>query len=191
MRVAGLERVPKSGSVLVLAKHQRLMDIPLGLTHVILATRKDVWCVMKDTLGGVGGFLLKCGGIPLDRKNPEKSRASLVMARGLLHGGQLMCLFPEQTYYPGKMGRGKLPGFRFICGKPEQPIAVVPLGFEYRRRRFRRTELLLRVGEAVQFTAESDPAQFLYDRMQEIGELSGGLAYPFERPQPGGRESAD
>ncbi|MEQ9365824.1 MAG: 1-acyl-sn-glycerol-3-phosphate acyltransferase, partial [Leptospirales bacterium] len=85
VRVEGLDRISKTGSVLLLPKHQRLMDIPLGFTYVIQAVRPDAWCLMKETLGGFGGFLLKCGGIPLNRANPEKSKRSLLMARTLLH----------------------------------------------------------------------------------------------------------
>ncbi len=189
VRVVGLERIAKTGPVLILPKHQRLMDIPLGFTYVIQAARPDAWCLMKETLSGAAGFLLKCGGIPLNRKNPEKSKDSLLMARSLLHAGEFVCLFPEQTYWPGRMGRGKVPGFRFVCGKPQAPIQVVALGIEYRPRRFRRTEVWLRLGEAAEYTADSDPDLFLYDRMCEIGELSGGMPYPYERPTRDDRES--
>lgn len=181
----GLDRISKTGSVLLLPKHQRLLDIPLGFTYVIQRARADAWCLMKETLTGFAGFLLKCGGIPLNRANPEKSKRSLLMARTLLHEGQFVCLFPEQTYWPGRMGRGKVPGFRFICGKPERPLQVVSMGIEYRRpHRLGRTEVLMRLGEPVLYTADSNPETFLYDRMCEIAKLSG-MDYPFERPEPG------
>lgn len=182
VRVEGRENIPREGSVLVLAKHVRNSDIPLGLVRGIHPVRWDVWCVMKDTLakGGAGKFFLHCGGIPVDRKNPEKSKRDLLVARHALHAGHLVTIFPEQTHFKGKMGKGRTPGFRFVTGRPEHPIQVVPYGFDYKFHKFpRRTEVIMRIGAPTPYDKHSVPEVFLHDRMHELAELSG-LKYTHE-----------
>ncbi|MEQ9367115.1 MAG: 1-acyl-sn-glycerol-3-phosphate acyltransferase, partial [Leptospirales bacterium] len=120
-----------------------------------------------------GWFLLRQGGIPVNRKNPEKSKHDLLLARNVLNAKHALCIFPEQTIVPGKMGRGRLPGFRFITAKPERPIAVLCIGFRYTKRRFRRTLVEIKIGSPRDFTAQEDPVLFLHERMQEIARLSG------------------
>ena len=182
VKIEGRRNIPQEGPVLVLAKHVRNSDIPLGLVRGIHPVRWDVWCIMKNTLvGGLAAkFFLHCGGIPVDRKNPEKSKKDLLMARQILQDGHLVTIFPEQTHYKGKMGKGRTPGFRFILGKPEKAVAVVPFGFDYIEHKFpRRTEVILRIGAPTQFHGESEPEAFLHDRMHEIAALSG-LTYDHE-----------
>lgn len=193
IRVEGLEHVPVDGPLLVLPKHQRHEDIPLGYANVLARRRKDIWCIMKTELAKpLGGFFLKCGGLPVDRQNPEKSKRDLLLGRRVLHDGNVLVLFPEQTFYKERMGRGRTPGFRFITGKPAEAIQVLPLGFEYRKRRFRRTELIMRAGPVRLYSKREDPEEFLHDCMLEIARLSQ-LEYPFEKPagrkakQPTGR----
>ena len=182
VRVDGIENIPSTGSVLIVAKHVRNSDIPLGLVRGIHPARWDVWCIMKDTLakGAVANFFLHCGGIPVDRKNPEKSKRDLLLARKILHDGHLVALFPEQTHFKGKMGKGRTPGFRFVIGRPDNPVQVVPLGFDYRFHKFpRRTEVIIRIGKPTAYDRHSVPEVFLHDRMHEIAELSG-LEYTHE-----------
>lgn len=179
----GGENLPKTGAVLLLAKHQRLDDIPLGMMVIHRHCRKDIWCVMKDDLNApwMFGFFLRTGGIPINRKNPEKSKQQLLMARHVLHDDNLVVLFPEQTFFPGKMGRGKTPGFRFIAGRPEKPLHVIALGFRYKKTGL-RTDVFIRIGKPVLYDAKGDPGHFLHDRMHEMAELSL-LTYPYERPE--------
>ena len=103
--IEGGEKIPKSGPLLVLAKHQRLNDIPLGCAAIFAKSKRRAWCIMKDSLNipYLFGYLLKCGGIPIDRKNPEKTKESFTFAKHVLYHDQVMCLFPEQTFFPWKM----------------------------------------------------------------------------------------
>ena len=109
----GADRMNKSGPVLLLAKHQRYDDIPLGFAVVHGRCRNDVWCVMKDSLAEwyFFGFFIKCGGIPINRMNPEKSKKFLMLARHVLYDGNAVVMFPEQTRVPAKMGKGRTPVF--------------------------------------------------------------------------------
>jgi 1-acyl-sn-glycerol-3-phosphate acyltransferase len=181
----GLENIPTDGSVLVLAKHQRISDIPLGLASALFRRRWNVWCVMKDSLAKpvFFNYFLKCGGIPLNRDEPRKSRRHLLHGRKILHQGNLLVIFPEQTTVPYAMGRGGSGAFRFVAGKPEKPLPVLCLGLQYEPRGwFRRTRFVIRAGEVSYFTADHDPEEFLHERMHEIARLSN-LTYPFQKAE--------
>lgn len=178
----GLENIPKDGTVLVLAKHQRNDDIPVGLAKGLYYRRMDIWAVMKDSLASpmFFDFFLKCGGIPLNRKEPRKSKNDLLFAQKVLFEGNMLVIFPEQTTVPYKMGKGRPGGFRFIVGKLDSPLPVICLGLDYRPRGFlRRTSLVMRVGELRYLQPDQDPEEFMHDCMLEIAELTK-LEYPFE-----------
>ncbi|MBI3396597.1 MAG: 1-acyl-sn-glycerol-3-phosphate acyltransferase [Spirochaetia bacterium] len=183
----GFENLPKTGPVLLLAKHQRVDDIPIGFSLIHQKVRKDVWCVMKDAMAATYffGFFLRTGGLPINRKNPEKSKKSLLLGRHMLHEGRIVVIFPEQTTFPDKMGKGRTPGFRFLAGRPKNPIHVGVLGFRYKKA-FPRTHVFVRVGKGAPYDIHEDPDHFLHDRMHEMAELSL-LTYPYERPE--GRKS--
>lgn len=179
--VFGIENIPADGSVLVLAKHQRIDDIPLTLSRALFRRRWNVWCVMKDALAKpiFFNFFLKCGGIPLNRNEPRKSKQHLLHARKMLYSGNMMAIFPEQTTVPYAMGKGRSGAFRFIAGKPKEPLPVLCLGLEYQKVGFlRRTKFTIRAGELKHFTAEQDADQFLHECMVEIARLTN-LVYPF------------
>ncbi len=176
--------IPASGGVLILAKHQRISDIAIGKIAVTDDSGRHLWCLMKAEMarGPLAPVFIRVGGIPVDRSNPERSKHDLMHARKVLHGGDMLCIFPEQTFYPNKMGRGKTPGFRFIAGKPPEPIGVVCVGFKYTKRKFRRTLVEVGLGPVSYYSSDSDPEIFLDERMREIAELSQ-MEYPFPRPQ--------
>ncbi|ALO25908.1 acyltransferase [Leptospira borgpetersenii serovar Castellonis str. 200801910] len=180
--VSGLENAPKEGTVLVLVKHQRNDDIPVGLAKGLYKARWDIWAIMKDSMAApmFFNFFLKCGGIPLNRLEPRKSKRDLLFARKVLYNGNMLVIFPEQTTIPYKMGRGKPGAFRFIVGKPETPLPVLCLGLDYQPRGFlRRTKLSIRIGELKYLNPNENPEEFLHERMHEIASLTN-LTYPFE-----------
>ena len=192
MRVVHDAVIPGAGSVLVLAKHSTYSDVPLGKLAITRNSGRHLWCVMKDSMaeGPLSHLFLRVGGIPINRDNPERSKHDLLLARKVLHDGHVLCIFPEQTIYPGSMGRGRAPGFRFITGRPPEPIAVVVVGFRYTPRRFRRTLVDIHIGKATYYSREHDPEVFLDERMREMARLSG-LEYPYERPTPRRVRTAD
>ncbi|EMI65604.1 lysophospholipid acyltransferase family protein [Leptospira noguchii] len=180
--VIGLENVPQEGTVLVLVKHQRNDDIPLGLAKGLYKARWDIWAIMKDSMAApiFFNFFLKCGGIPLNRLEPRKSKRDLLFARKVLYNGNMLVIFPEQTTVPYKMGKGRPGAFRFIVGKPQSPLPVLCLGLDYRPRGFlRRTSLTIRIGELKYLNPDKDPEEFLHECMHEIASLTN-LIYPFE-----------
>ena len=181
VRLQSEKGIPAEGPVLILAKHWALADVPLGKLAVTRDSGRHLWCVMKESLarGPFGWFLLRQGGIPVNRAQPDKSRHDLLLARKVLEDNHVLCIFPEQTTMPGRMGRGRAPGFRFIAGQPNEPIAVITIGFHYTKRRFRRTLVDIKIGPRHYFTAQDEPEAFLHERMLEMARLSG-LEYTFE-----------
>ncbi|EPG67203.1 lysophospholipid acyltransferase family protein [Leptospira wolffii] len=178
----GLENVPTEGTVLVLCKHQRNDDIPLGLAKALYHRRMDIWAIMKDSLASpmFFNFFLKCGGIPLNRTEPRKSKDDLLFAQKVLFQGNMLVIFPEQTTVPYKMGKGRPGGFRFIVGKLESPLPILCLGLDYKPRGFlRRTSLVVRAGELKYLQPDQDPEEFMHECMHEIARLTN-MEYPFE-----------
>lgn len=168
------------GPVLILSKHSSNHDIPIGYPAVVDQFKRNPWCIIKKELTKpmFFGFFLKAGGVPIDRKNPEKSKDDLLFARKVLYDGNILIIFPEQTRCPGKMNRGKLPGFRFITGKPKNPLPIVVMGVEYRKSFF-RTKVTLKFGKIRLYQSGKDPAEFLHEAMIEMASLSN-LEYPYK-----------
>ncbi|MEM7184033.1 MAG: lysophospholipid acyltransferase family protein [Spirochaetota bacterium] len=178
------KRLPKKGPVLILAKHCSNHDVPLGLPAIKrMFRRKDVWAIMKDSLANPWflGIFLKAGGIPINRENPTLSKTQLLFAREVLYQDQIMIIFPEQTRIPEAMGEGKSAGFRFIAGKPQEPLAVNCIGYEYKKGRW-RDKVTIRCGKTKYFHRGDNAEQFLHKRMLEIAWLSN-LQYPFAEPK--------
>ena len=193
IRIETTSGFPKDGPLLILSKHTTELDIPIGYAAMQTVLKRRAWCVMKASLARSRylGFFWKIGGIPLDRERPEKSKQYLIYARKVLYDldwtgkkegtGNVLVLFPEETTYPRRMGEGQAAGFRFITGKPVEPLNVLCAGFSYRRG-FPRGDVLIRFGPVRQYSREVDPGLFLHERMMEIASLSA-LEYPFEAPR--------
>ncbi|MEM7183752.1 MAG: lysophospholipid acyltransferase family protein [Spirochaetota bacterium] len=182
------EEIDLQGPVLVLSKHSSNHDIVIGYPVLVNHIKRHPWCIIKDSLAKpfFFGFFLKIGGIPVDRKNPEKSKKQLLLTKKTLHDGNVMVIFPEQSRYPGKMGRGKVPGFRFVAGKPTEPLAVVCAGYEYGKGLLRR-DVTIRFGRKKEYTKQMQPDVFLHECMLEIASLSN-LTYTFPAPQASNSE---
>jgi 1-acyl-sn-glycerol-3-phosphate acyltransferase len=175
------EPIPTDVPVIIMPKHQRYVDIPLGYSAVVKASKgKHPWAIMKDSLSSplFAGLLLKCGGIPLNRKNPEKSKSFLAFARGVLYENNILTLFPEQTRVPNKMGKGREGGFRFLVSKADKPVGVVCVGMHYVKK-FLRTEVFIKIGNVHYCDSTTDITAFFHERMIELGKLSG-MEYHFK-----------
>ena len=178
------ENMPTEGPILILAKHSSNSDIPLGYHCVKDAFGRYPYSMMKSSLEMpvIGTMILKFGGIPLDRDNPEKSKHDLLYARRLLYDGNIMIIFPEQSRYPEKMGRGRVGAFRFITGKPAEPLMVYSAGYDYEKG-FPRNKLTVRFSGPTYYERGTDPDLFLHERMFELAKLSGGFEYKFKAPE--------
>ncbi|MCR9141657.1 MAG: 1-acyl-sn-glycerol-3-phosphate acyltransferase [bacterium] len=197
VEIEGLEHFPRSGPTLVLVKHQRNEDIPLGFHYVLTARRLDSWCIMKHDLAAphLLGIVLKSGGIPIDRDRPMRSRRYFRMAREVLHAGRALVLFPEQTFFVNEMGPGKLPGFRYLTKRAAGDLQVVSVGLDYIPARahsrlfdrlfgrfLKRTRAIFRISRPrtlspIETQDQNSQAEFLHERMGEIARLTN-LKYP-------------
>jgi 1-acyl-sn-glycerol-3-phosphate acyltransferase len=106
LRVKGLEYLPAAGPAIICPKHQRWEDIPLiGMAlppplHYIAKVELFQQPVVRELLGAWGG-------VPLDRKNPRATLSSFKRLLPLLANRAFIVLFPEGTYFEGRVGPGK------------------------------------------------------------------------------------
>jgi len=178
IRVEGRENIPAEGPGLLLPKHQYWTDIPI----VGLAAWRPVSYVAKQELfvyPGVRQFITALGGIPLDRIHPVKTLDSFRHLERILQGGEFVVIFPEGTYYPHSMGRGKhrLIGriLRFEEKKGWQEtraIPFIPMGIQYLKEKG-RTQIRVKIGRPLFADGKTDAQGFTQSIVQEIAKLSG------------------
>jgi 1-acyl-sn-glycerol-3-phosphate acyltransferase len=127
LEIEGRENVPKEGPAVILPKHQFWTDIPI----VGLALKKPASFIAKQELfvyPGVRSFISALGGVPIDRLKPVKSLESFRYLELLLQERDFIILYPEGTYYPYSMGRGKhrfiqrILGFQGKKGGPKESL---------------------------------------------------------------------
>jgi 1-acyl-sn-glycerol-3-phosphate acyltransferase len=174
VRIGGQENIPPRGPAIFLPKHQFWSDIPI----VGMALRRPVNYIAKHELfiyPGVRQFISALGGIPINRLNPIKSIDSFRYVEQLLLNGEFIVLFPEGTYYPDTMGRGK---HRFIqrilqmqgkMGTEEgKAIPFFPVGIRYEKK-----SISVQIGAPLFAPGDADPQEFTNRVMERIGNLSG------------------
>ena len=176
--IEGRENIPSSGPGILLPKHQYWTDIPI----VALAAWRPLSYVAKQELfvyPGVRHFLAALGGIPLDRGNPVKTLDSFRHLDKLLKEKEFIVLFPEGTYYPNSMGRGKHRLIERILRAQEklgwreyQAIPFIPIGVRYREKRM-RTEVQVKIGKPLGGDAKTNAQEFTDTVVRQIAELSG------------------
>jgi 1-acyl-sn-glycerol-3-phosphate acyltransferase len=132
-------------------------------------------------------FLSSLGGVPIDRQNPVKNLDSFRYVEKLLKEKEFIVLFPEGTYYPHAVGRGK---YRFIerilrfqekmGWRGERAIPFIPMGIRYDEENF-RTKVRVKIGQPIYQDGESGGQELTHRIMAEIAELSG-----LDKPRDGG-----
>lgn len=178
LRVEGRENIPAAGPAVVLPKHQFWTDIPI----VGLAVSRPMNYIAKQELfiyPVVRHFLSSVGAVPVDRLNPVKTLDSFRYVEQLLQQGEAMVLFPEGTYYPNSMGRGKhrfIQSLLRIQGKRgwsgEKAIPFIPMGIQYQGNKF-RPEVYVKIGRPLFAQEESEAQEFTRRITGDIAQLSG------------------
>jgi 1-acyl-sn-glycerol-3-phosphate acyltransferase len=178
IRVEGGENIPPEGPGILLPKHQFWTDIPV----VGLAAWRPVSYIAKQELfvyPGVRHLLLALGGIPLDRLNPVKTLDSFRYLERILQDREFVVIFPEGTYYPHSMGRGKhrlierILRFQEKRGWQEaKPIPFIPMGIRYLEKKV-RTEIRVKIGRPLFADEKTDAQGFTRAIVLEIAKLSG------------------
>ena len=178
IHIQGQENIPPEGPGILVPKHQFWTDIPI----VAFAAWRPVSYIAKRELfiyPGIRHFLSSLGAIPLDRGNPVKTLDSFRQMEKLLKEKEFVVLFPEGTYYPHSMGRGKhrfverILRFQAKMGwQGRQAIAFIPIGIRYLEKKL-RTEVQVKIGPPVFSNGEPDAQGFTQRILEEIAGLSG------------------
>jgi 1-acyl-sn-glycerol-3-phosphate acyltransferase len=172
--VEGRANMPSRGPVVLLPKHQRWIDIPV----VGFSVGSPLRYIAKKELFEFPPvrFVLKgLGGVPLDRGAPIKTLDSFRLLGRLLLAGERVVVFPEGTYYPGTMGRGKWRLIQWILEFQERNAALIPflpMGIRYGEEGI-RLSVDVRIGVPLYEENPSKAAPFTEKAMKELARLSG------------------
>jgi len=139
LRVEGLEHLPGPGPAIICPKHQRWEDIPvIGMAlppppHFIAKMELFRQPVVRELLGAWGG-------VPVDRQNPRATLSSFRRLLPLLTKGAFIVVFPEGTYFSGRVGPGKHRLIQLLLKLQGQEglgfLPFVPVGVAYEPRRW-------------------------------------------------------
>ena len=182
IRVQGVENIPGKGPAIILPKHQYWTDIPI----VSLAMGPQLNYVAKTelfTFPFVKTFLSLLGGVPVDREKTTKTMGSFRYILQLLRGEEYLVIFPEGTYYRGKIGKGKSRLIQMILSwqrnsEPDEAqttgdyIPFVPVGIHYARKGLRKL-VKVKIGRPI--FAEGGEAPRLTNQVIESIALLSGL----------------
>jgi 1-acyl-sn-glycerol-3-phosphate acyltransferase len=169
LKICGKENLPGKSAFVLLAKHQRWEDIPL----LGLGTPRPLYYVAKHELFKnplSNWFFQGLGGLPLNRERPLESRKFLRGMIEMLKGGEGLVVFPEGTYYRGRMGRPRVGVVRLILSHLELPF--IPVGIHYMRRGW-RVVVTVNFGKPVFSDSRASVSEFLDLLMADIARLSG------------------
>jgi 1-acyl-sn-glycerol-3-phosphate acyltransferase len=128
-------------------------------------------------------FLSLLGGIPVDRGRATKTTDSFRYILHLLRGKEYVVIFPEGTYYPGEVGKGKSRLIQMILrwqghrgadntDTIEDHIPFVPLGIHYRGKGLIKM-VTVKIGRPIFGDGEADAPQLTNQIMESIARLSG------------------
>jgi 1-acyl-sn-glycerol-3-phosphate acyltransferase len=179
--VHGVEHIPHRGPAIILPKHQYWTDIPI----VSLALRPQLNYVAKVELfriPSVSILLSLLGGIPVDREKTTKTTDAFRYLLRLLRGKEYVVIFPEGTYYPGEVGKGKSRLIQMILrwqGDREvldadtrsDHIPFIPMGIHYARKGLRKTATV-KVGRPIFAEGEAEAPRLTNQIMESIARLS-------------------
>jgi 1-acyl-sn-glycerol-3-phosphate acyltransferase len=124
----GLENIPDSGPAIIASNHLSFCD---SFFMPVLVKRKVTFLAKAEyfTAPGIKGFFSKMffagvGQVPIDRSDPDASRAALNTGVRVLREGNLLGIYPEGTRSPdGRLYRGKTGVARMAL---EAGVPVIP-----------------------------------------------------------------
>ena len=182
LKVKGIENLPHHGPAIILPKHQYWTDIPI----VSLALRPQLNYVAKTELFRIPyikTFISLLGGIPVNRKQTTKTMDSFRYILQLLRGKEYLVIFPEGTYYRGKVGKGKSRLIQMIlrwqghggtndADTMGDQFPFVPMGIHYGRKGLRKM-VTVKIGRPIFAEGENEALCLMNRIIESIARLSG------------------
>lgn len=143
VRIRGLERVPRTGPVLLIANHSSMLE-PQVIFGML--PRRSVFLVKDEMFSGAMGWVLRrIGQVPVRRGEPD--RAPLLTTAKILREGGLVGVFPEGTRGDGDVATAERGAAWLLRGTDAQVLPVAVRGAKRPaegRRRFRpRVDVLV------------------------------------------------
>ena len=176
-RIRGLEHLPPTGAVVIVANHQSFLDIPL----IAVATQRHVAFVARDSLARsrVLSFIMSSCGVVLVNTG-RLDRAVLREMLAHLDGGDCLAIFPEGT----RTRDGRVQAFRAgaLLAARKARVSIVPVAIRGTYQAWSRNAKLPRPARvSVRFAPSIDATRpdALEHLEATIGELVGdGLFSP-------------
>jgi 1-acyl-sn-glycerol-3-phosphate acyltransferase len=116
------------------------------------------------------------GGVPVDRKNPRATLSSFKRLLPLLTNRAFIVLFPEGTYFKGRVGPGKHRLIQLLLKLQGQDglhnLPFVPVGVAYETRKWGYT-VHVKVGSPVLAPSPRQAPALTEALMTRIARLSG------------------
>jgi 1-acyl-sn-glycerol-3-phosphate acyltransferase len=175
LRVEGLEYLPARGPAIICPKHQRWEDIPvIGMAlpppqHYIAKVELFRTPVVRELLGAWGG-------VPVDRKDPRSTLSSFKRLLPLLLKRASLVLFPEGTYFVGRVGPGKHRLIQLLLKLQNRQglgfLPFVPVGIAYEPRSWGYT-VQVRLGPPLVAPGPRQAPALTDALMDRIARLSG------------------
>ncbi|PIU20528.1 MAG: 1-acyl-sn-glycerol-3-phosphate acyltransferase [Elusimicrobia bacterium CG08_land_8_20_14_0_20_59_10] len=122
IEVKGLEKIPRTGPLIIACNHLSISDPPALLSFTALTRRVNVMAKKElFSIPVLGWFILRWGAIPVDRKKEGGDLGALRGCLAALKRNGCLTIFPEGTRAKGR----KLPaksGVAFLAHKSGAPV---------------------------------------------------------------------
>lgn len=173
-RVVGLEHVPPTGPVLIVANHVSFLDIPAVGTCI----ERHVSFVARESLADnafMRWFLPQCGAILIRRGEADRAALREIVAR--LEAGAAVAIFPEGT----RSADGRVQAFKggALYAALRTGAPVVPCGVRRTERglsrsgRVRPARVEVHFGPPLVLDPHTDRAAAEADLRRQVAALAG------------------
>jgi 1-acyl-sn-glycerol-3-phosphate acyltransferase len=189
LSVAGADRVPREGALLLAANHLSVLDP--ALIGAVLPRELDYMAKTElFRVPGFGGLIRRLNAHPVDRTRSDST--ALRLALRLLGAGRAVLVFPEGTRQtegrlgPARAGAGMLAA---LSGAPVVPVYVEGSGRALPRGAVvpRPTRVRVTFGTPLRFARERGKARY-QEISEEIMAAIGRLKTEAERGRPAAAE---